>query len=50
MFPLRKDYLRGLINDAGFQKIETYGDFKETYKEDDPDFYVHIAYKDYHAK
>ncbi|MDA9909959.1 class I SAM-dependent methyltransferase [Gammaproteobacteria bacterium] len=50
MFPLRKDYLRGLINDAGFQKIETFGDFKETYKEDDPDFYVHIAYKDYHAK
>ncbi len=50
MFPLRRDYLRGLIYDAGFQKIETFGDFKETYKEDDPDFYVHIAYKDYHAK
>ena len=50
MFPLRKDYLRGLIHEAGFQKIQTYGDFKETYKEDDPDFYVHVAHKDYHAK
>ncbi len=50
MFPLRKDYLRGLIKDAGFQKIETFGDFQETYKEEDPDFYVHIAYKDYHAR
>jgi len=50
MFPLRRDYLRGLIYDAGFQKIETFGDFQETYKEDDPDFYVHIAQKDYHAQ
>lgn len=50
MFPLRKDYLRGLLYDAGFQKIETYGDFQETYKDDEPDFFVHIAYKDYHAK
>lgn len=50
MFPLRKDYVRSLISDAGFQKIETYGDFLETYKDDDPDFYVHIAHKDYDAK
>ncbi len=50
MFPLRKNYVRKLISDAGFQKIETYGDFKETYKDDEPDFYVHIAHKDYHAK
>ena len=50
MFPLRKNYLRGLISDAGFQKIESYGDFQETYHENDPDFFVHIAYKDYNAK
>lgn len=50
MFPLRQQYLRGLLYDAGFQKIETYGDFQETYKDDEPDFFVHIAYKDYYAK
>lgn len=50
MFPLRKDYVRQLLLDAGFQKVETYGDFQETYKEDEPDFYVHIAYKDYNVK
>lgn len=50
MFPLRKDYVRGLMSDAGFQKIETYGDFKESYKESEPDFFVHIAHKDYHGK
>ena len=49
MFPLRKDYLRGLISDAGFQKIDTYGDFQETYHDDDPDFFVHVAQKSYNA-
>lgn len=49
MFPLRKGYLRGLISDAGFQKVETYGDFQSAYKDSDPDFYVHIAHKDYNA-
>ncbi|MAM70873.1 MAG: SAM-dependent methyltransferase [Gammaproteobacteria bacterium] len=50
MYPLRKDYTRSLISDAGFQKIETYGDFQETYAEEQPDFYVHVAHKDYYAK
>lgn len=49
MFPLRKDYLRGLISDAGFQKVDTFGDFQSSYKDTDPDFYVHIAHKDYNA-
>ena len=49
MFPLRKDYLRDLISDAGFQKVETFGDFQSSYKDTDPDFYVHIAHKDYNA-
>jgi SAM-dependent methyltransferase len=47
MFPLRKDYTRRLMSEVGFQRIETYGDFQETYKEDDPDFFVHVAEKYY---
>ncbi len=47
MFPLRKEYTRRLMQEVGFQQIETYGDFKETYRLDDPDFYIHIAEKIY---
>lgn len=49
MFPLRKDYLCGLISDAGFQRIDTYSDFENRGKHDDADFYIHVAHKDYHA-
>ncbi len=48
MFPLRKDYTRGLIEEAGFQDVQTFGDFQETYREEEPDFFVHIAQKAYH--
>ncbi len=48
MFPLRKNYMRKLLKEAGFQRIHTYGDFQETYQESDPDFFVHIAEKEYH--
>jgi hypothetical protein len=47
MFPLRKDYLRRLLSEVGFQDITTYADFKEERKENDPDFYVHVAEKEY---
>jgi len=47
MYPLRKDYTRRLMHEVGFQHIETYGDFKETYKESEPDFFVHVAQKLY---
>jgi hypothetical protein len=47
MFPLRKKYMRRLMHEVGFQHIETYGDFLETYKADDPDFFVHVAEKAY---
>lgn len=48
MFPLRKDYTRELMQQVGFQRIETYADFQETHPEDaDPDFYVHVAEKSY---
>ena len=47
MFPLRKDYTRRLMSEVGFQHIETYGDFQETYREEEPDFVVHVAEKSY---
>jgi SAM-dependent methyltransferase len=48
MFPLRKTYTRRLMTEVGFQSITTYGDFKETYQENEPDFFVHVARKAYH--
>lgn len=50
MFPLRKEYTRRLMQEVGFQKIETFGDFKETYKETEPDFFVHVAEKLYETE
>ena len=47
MFPLRKDYTRRLMSEVGFQHIETYGDFQHTYREEQPDFFVHVAEKEY---
>lgn len=47
MYPLRKDYTRRLMHEVGFQHIETYGDFQETYKAGDPDFFIHVAEKAY---
>lgn len=45
MFPLRKEYTRSLLTEVGFQNIKTYGDFQETYKKNDPDFFIHVAEK-----
>lgn len=47
MFPLRKNYMQQLLKEAGFQTIETFGDFQETYNDDEPDFFVHVAHKAY---
>jgi SAM-dependent methyltransferase len=47
MFPLRKDYVKGLMRDVGFQTISTYADFQETHRSDDPDFFIHVAEKKY---
>jgi hypothetical protein len=49
MFPLRKAYTRRLLKEVGFQKITTYGDFQETYRDREPDFFVHVAEKTYRA-
>ncbi|ERN40359.1 methylase involved in ubiquinone/menaquinone biosynthesis [Rubidibacter lacunae KORDI 51-2] len=46
MFPLRKEYTRRLLVEVGFQQVTTYGDFQETYHQDDPDFFIHVARKD----
>jgi glycine/sarcosine/dimethylglycine N-methyltransferase len=43
--PIRKNYVRRLLSEAGFQRVRTYGDFQETYAESDPDFFVHVAEK-----
>lgn len=47
MFPLRKDYTRRLMAEVGFQSVKTYGDFQETYRQEEPDFFIHVAEKKY---
>ncbi len=47
MYPLRKEYTRRLLCEVGFQEVETFGDFKETYQEAEPDFLIHVAKKHY---
>ncbi len=43
--PIRKNYMRRLLQEAGFERVRTYGDFQETYAEDEPDFFIHVAEK-----
>ncbi len=47
MFPLRKNYVQNLLKEVGFQQVKTFGDFHETYREEDPDFFIHVADKRY---
>jgi len=47
MFPLRKDYVRKLMGEVGFQQVKTYADFQETHRVEDPDFFIHVAEKLY---
>ena len=47
MFPLRKDYVRKLMGEVGFQQVKTYADFQETHRVEDPDFFIHVAEKIY---
>lgn len=47
MFPLRKAYVQRLLKEVGFQRVTTYGDFQETYRDREPDFFVHVAEKRY---
>jgi len=50
MFPLDEEYVSGLMEGVGFQNIITYGDFQETYHDDEPDFLIHVAEKNYKPK
>mgnify|MGYP000630279010 CR=1 FL=1 len=45
MCPIRKNYVRRLLGEAGFERVRTYGDFQETYAADEPDFFIHVAEK-----
>lgn len=47
MFPLRVKYMQKLMKEVGFQTVNTFADFQETYKREDPDFFIHIARKKY---
>jgi SAM-dependent methyltransferase len=47
MYPLRKEYMRTLLHQVGFQQVKTYADFQETDQQPDPDFYIHVADKMY---
>lgn len=47
MFPLRRNYVRRLMKEVGFQRVTTYGDFQETHRDAEPDFFVHVAEKTY---
>ncbi len=47
MFPLRKKYLQRLIVESGFQNIETFGDFKKEYNNQECDFFIHVVDKGY---
>jgi SAM-dependent methyltransferase len=44
-YPLRKEETRSLLREAGFQSVHTFGDFHETYRDDEPEFFVHLAKK-----
>ena len=43
-----KQYMRRLMQEVGFQNSEIFGDFQETYQEDEPDFFIHVAEKSYY--
>lgn len=47
MFPLRKQYMLDLLTTHGFRRTTTFADFEEEGKDDNPDFYIHVAEKEY---
>ena len=47
MCPIRRDYTRRLMQEVGFQRISTYGDFEDEDSTGSPDFYIHVAEKKY---
>src|SRR6056297_1112663 len=49
MCPIRRDYVRGLMQEVGFQKISTYADFEDEESTGTADFYIHVAEKKYYG-
>lgn len=47
MFPLRRQYVTRLMREVGFQDITTFGDFDEDFDPLEPDFFIHVAEKEY---
>jgi SAM-dependent methyltransferase len=45
MYPLRRQYLERLIQEAGFLSVQTYGDFRPSFDPDEAEFLVHVAEK-----
>jgi len=49
MFPLRRKYVTRLMREAGFRRIETFGDFQQDFEDAEPDFLIHVAEKSFDA-
>ncbi len=47
MCPLKKSYTQKILQEAGFQSVTTYGDFKRNYDMSATDFLIHVADKSY---
>lgn len=45
MFPLRQKYVRDLLTEVGFEQLQTFGDFKATFNDEEADFMQQIAVK-----
>lgn len=48
MFPLRRHYVRNLLDQSGFTNLTTYGDFDESFEPDEVDFFQQVAVKPRH--
>jgi SAM-dependent methyltransferase len=44
-FPIPKGYLEQLLSVVGFTKIDTYGDFRPTFCDDETEFFIYVAQK-----
>jgi glycine/sarcosine N-methyltransferase len=50
MYPIRREYVRNLMQEVGFQKISTYADFEDEESTGSPDFFIHVAEKKYYTE
>ncbi len=47
--PIRRDHMRRLLREAGFERVRTYGDFDLAHDAETSDFFVHVAEKSAHT-